>query len=74
MQTIGWPVVKPSSSRLAWGSSTLLILTELLHGAEEAMVLRITRDMKTNAENKLKISMAGAKRLLWPLLQPLSLG
>ena len=74
MQTIGWPVVQPSSSRLAWGSSTLLILTELLPGAEAATVLRITRDMKTNAENKLKISVAEAKRLLWPLLQPLSLG
>ena len=35
----------------------------MLPVAEEAMVLRITRNTKTNAENKLKISMAGAKRL-----------
>ena len=54
-----WPVVD-SSSRLVGGSSALL-LTELLPGAEEAMALRITRDTKINAENKAKISVAGAK-------------
>ena len=59
---MGWPVVQPSSSWLVWGSSALF-LTELLPGAEEAMVLRVTRNTKTNAENKPKISMAGAKRL-----------
>lgn len=41
------------------------LLTELLPGAEEAMVLRVTRNTNTNAENKPKISMAGAKR--WPV-------
>lgn len=56
-----WPVVD-SSSRLVGGSSALL-LTELLPGAEEAMALRITRNTKINAENKAKISMAGAKRV-----------
>ncbi|KAI4580899.1 hypothetical protein MJG53_010441 [Ovis ammon polii x Ovis aries] len=61
---MGWPVVQPSSSRLVWGSSALF-LTELLPGAEEAMVLRVTRNTNTNAENKPKISMAGAKR--WPV-------
>lgn len=56
-----WPVVD-SSSRLVGGSSALL-LAELLPGAEEAMALRITRNTKINAENKAKISMAGAKRV-----------
>ena len=51
-----------SSSWLVGGSSALL-LTELLPGAEEAMALRITRNTKINAENKAKISMAGAKRV-----------
>ncbi|KAB0391184.1 hypothetical protein E2I00_012714, partial [Balaenoptera physalus] len=33
----------------------------LLPGAEEAMVLRITRNMNINAENNAKVNMAGAK-------------
>ncbi|KAB0401256.1 hypothetical protein E2I00_013474 [Balaenoptera physalus] len=35
----------------------------MLPGAEEAMALRITRNTKINAENKAKVSMAGAKRV-----------
>ncbi|KAK2093671.1 hypothetical protein P7K49_027409, partial [Saguinus oedipus] len=45
------------------GSSVLLLAAELLPGEEEAMVLRVTRNSKINAESMVKISMAGAKRL-----------
>lgn len=44
-------------------SCSLLLPTELLPGEKEAMSFRVTRNTKISVENKLKISMAGAKRM-----------
>lgn len=41
----------------------LLLPAEPLPGEEKAMALRVTRNTKINADNKAKISMAGAKRV-----------
>lgn len=48
-------------SRTCGSYCSLLLPTELLPGEEEAMSFWVTRNMTINVENKLKISMAGAK-------------